>query len=230
MNEKSQSVDNFFDSLTPEYTELIERCYPRYREMLWALLDYLPANRSCQSILELGCGTGNLSVLLSEMFPESTIRLVDIASDSLTVCRERLEESSRFEFEVNDLRNLEYEASSFDLILASISIHHIDASEKQQLFSKIRNWLTPDGVFQFADQFRGATDDLYQRHIANWKALSLNAGSTEDEFEMWMEHQREHDHHDTLWDQIDWLKNSEFPVVDCVWRHLLWGVVQARKN
>jgi hypothetical protein len=38
-------VGQFFDALTGEYTTVIERCFPRYQEMLWALLDYLPEGR-----------------------------------------------------------------------------------------------------------------------------------------------------------------------------------------
>ena len=58
---KDNDVGTFFDTLTDGYTATIERCFPRYREMLWALLNYLPQGRSFESILELGCGTGNLS-------------------------------------------------------------------------------------------------------------------------------------------------------------------------
>jgi len=51
----SQKVAGFFDSLAGEYSELIERCFPRYQEMLWAVLNYLPSGRRFQSLLELGC-------------------------------------------------------------------------------------------------------------------------------------------------------------------------------
>ena len=54
-------VGQFFDALSDDYTRTIERCFPRYREMLWALLDYLPRKPQVASVLELGCGTGNLS-------------------------------------------------------------------------------------------------------------------------------------------------------------------------
>jgi hypothetical protein len=80
-----------------------------------------------------------------------------------------------------------------------------------------------------AHQFRSATDDLYTCHIQNWKAESLAAGSTETEFEMWMAHQREHDYHDPLKEQINWLTEAGFHGVDCSWRYLRWSVVQATK-
>lgn len=224
----SRKIAKFFNGLSGDYTAAIERCFPRYREMLWALLDYLPRDQAFGSILELGAGTGNLSVLLREAFPAARLHLVDISGDSLAVCRDRLAPGD-FNFEEQDFRRLDYPPGSFDLVISSISIHHLDSAEKQSLFRRILGWLTPAGVFAFADQFRGATEDLYARHIANWKAESLKAGSTEEEFAMWMAHQEEHDYHDRLQDQLDWLEGAGFGVVDCPWRYLLWSVIQARK-
>lgn len=225
-----ETVGRFFDSLTSDYTATIERCFPRYREMLWALLDYLPREREYPRVLELGSGTGNLTVLLTESFPESSLICVDLSAESLEVCRERLGTNPKVNIVQGDFRNLPFDGGEFDLIISSISIHHLEPAEKRDLYRNCFHWLRPDGIFTFADQFRGTTDDLYARHIGNWKQLSLSAGGTEEEFEMWMQHQREHDHHDTLADQMYWLTGAGFRDVDCTWRYLLWSVLQARKG
>jgi tRNA (cmo5U34)-methyltransferase len=97
------------------------------------------------------------------------------------------------------------------------------------LFANIHSWLRPAGVLAIADQCAGATEDLQAHHMAIWKQQSLQAESSLDEWNMWMRHQAEHDHHDTLIDQMDWLRTAGFSVVDCPWRYLLWCVIQARK-
>ena len=222
-------VGSFFDSLTDDYTKTIERCFPRYREMLWALLDYLPHGRQFDSILELGCGTGNVSVLLHKAFPQAKLHLVDVSSESLEVCRRRLGADKQNVFNEQNFAEMSYENDSFDLVVSSIAIHHLDSSGKRSLFDRTHSWLTDDGVVCIADQCAGATNDLYQQHIANWRSLSKEAGSSDEEWEMWMQHQEEHDHHDTLMDQMEWLRNSGFSIVDCPWRYLLWSVIQARK-
>ncbi len=228
VSDEDRSVGRFFDSLTDDYTSTIERCFPRYREMLWALLDYLPANMQVESILELGTGTGNLTGLLAERYPDAIITAVDVSADSLDACRSRLGED-RVTYQQQDFRNLDYAADAFDLVASSISVHHLTAEEKQRLFGCIYRWLRPGGVFAYCDQHAGATDDLYQRHIENWNRVSKQAGSTAEEWEMWMQHQRQHDHHDILGDQMRWLSEAGFHVVDCPWRYLLWTVLQARK-
>ena len=226
----SQKVAGFFDSLAGEYSELIERCFPRYQEMLWAVLNYLPSGRRFQSLLELGCGTGNLTVILHNTFPDATLRVVDLSRESLAVCRKRLSDCGQLITDAADFRDLEFPAESFDLVVSNIAIHHLSADRKQVLFQKIHKWLTPDGILCFADQCGAGTGDLYARHIEHWRRLTMDAGSTEAEWDMWMKHQAESDHHDTITDQMQWLRAAGFPIVDCVWRYLLWSVIQAGKT
>lgn len=223
------NVGRFFDSITSDYTATIERCFPRYREMLWALLESMPNGDHIESVLELGCGTGNLSVLLADAFPHAKLHFVDTAGESLDVCRSRLGTDRRLTFDQRDVRELEFADGSFDLITSSIAIHHLVSSEKQTLFRRCQSWLSDGGFLVFSDQCAGATELIYERHIQNWKSLSMRAGSSPEEWEMWMKHQLEHDHHDSVTDHIDWIRSAGFPVIDCPWRYLLWTVVFARK-
>jgi len=227
-DESAGSVREFFDSHSGEYGGLIERCVPRYGEMLWALLDCIP-EAPRRDVLELGCGTGNLSVLLASEFPDAHIRLVDISPEMQKQCRARLGSSDRFDFETADFRELDYPPASFDLVISTIALHHLDSPAKAELFRRIHGWLRDDGVFTYSDQFAGATPDLYEWHMANWKREATSLGATEDEWNAWMRHQDEHDYHDPLLSQVDWLRDAGFVTIDCPWRFLLWTVVQARK-
>ncbi len=226
----TSSVAEFFDEMNQDYTATIERCFPRYREMLCSLVDYLPRDRDFRSILEIGCGTGNLSMLLAQQFPTAELHCLDLSGESLDVCRERFGSNQQIHFQHQDICQADFPGGMFDLVVSSITIHHLRSPEKRELFQRCFQWLTPAGVFAYADQFRGSTPELYARHIDNWKQMSLTAGSTEDEFAMWMEHQREHDHHDTLTDQLEWLTQAGFIAPDCVWRCFLWCAVLAFKG
>jgi len=231
MNQPHQNdVASFFDSISVQYDGMIERCVPRYREMIWALLTYLPKQLEVSRILELGCGTGNLSSVLAQRFPQAEITMVDISSEMLENCRQRLGQDSRFTFRVADLNNLDFDAASFDLVTSSIAIHHINSAAKAALFQRVHSWLREDGVFAYSDQFAGATTELYQTHLEFWRSEALKLGATDDDWNVWMQHQDDADFHDPLIDQIDWLRAAGFQNVDCPWRFLLWTVVLAQKS
>lgn len=221
------TVGGFFDRLSDDYTAAIQRCFPRYSEMLGALLSYVPDTWRPTRVLELGCGTGNLSVMLAESFPQAQFCFVDLSSESLDVLRQRLGASVDYQLNVHDIRHLDFAAGSFDWITSSIAIHHLTSVEKRALFQRAQRWLRPGGIFSFADQFRGATAAVNSQHMAQWQLISKQAGATAEEWIMWMAHQDAHDHHDTLADQMLWLSEAGFRHVDCVWRYLLWTVVRA---
>jgi tRNA (cmo5U34)-methyltransferase len=230
----SSSADelaDFFDSISGEYAEAIQRCVPRYAEMLWAIFEYLPSTSLAPTrVLELGCGTGNLTELIARNFPKSDLTLVDLSDSSLATCRSRLSAETRCNFICRDFRDLDFPAGHFDLILSTISLHHLNSAEKQRLFAACREWLTPGGVLSYSDQFSAVAADVYEKHMRNWRKYTQTAGASEQEWQMWMEHQHKHDFHDTLPDQLAWLRQAGFEHVDCTWRHLLWTVVQARRT
>ena len=227
MNNISQ-VDEFYNSISKSYTESIQRCVPRYREMLESLFAYLKPDFEPKSILELGCGTGNLTHFLTAKYPNAKITAVDISTECINECKIRLPEEN-IEYINSDFRDLELPENSFDLIVSSISIHHIDDSAKGILFRKIYSSQTKNGILSFCDQFRGETEHIYKKHIEFWKMIALEQGSSLDEWNMWMKHQEEHDFHSSLSKHLKWLEEARYKNIDCTRRFLLWTTIYAEK-
>jgi tRNA (cmo5U34)-methyltransferase len=223
------SSRDFFENISADYTAAIDRCVPRSREMRRAILHYLPAEWKPSRILELGCGSGNLSELLCRRFSDASIRLVDFSWQLLEQSRNRLSEFSGIEYQEEDFRNLEFAPGSIDLSVSSISLHYLTHDAKADLFGRMFVWLDNGGALSYSDQFAGVTDDLYARQMADWKERSIQLGASSEEWDAWMEHQEAHDHHATLISQIEWLRKAGFTSIDCTWRYILWTVLQARK-
>ena len=224
------SVEQFYNAVSKDYNKFIHRAVPRYPEMLWAIFQYIPKDLKPKRILELGCGTGNLSELIVKTYPNAEKVLVDISEKVISQCKSRLENNDRIEYCQADINELDFPADSFDLIVSSITIHHLKHHEKELLFRKALNWLTNKGVFTYSDQFAGVTKEIYDNHMNLWHQFVLNSGCNEDEWEMWMKHQDEHDYHATAVAQLSWLKKANFNSVDITWRYLLWTVITARKS
>ncbi len=225
-----EDAREFFDAMGAErYGEAIVRCVPRYREMIAMLLRYVPDDLRPQRILDLGCGSGNLTIELALAYPGAELHGVDLSGELLGECRRRLGDRSNLVFHHEDMTRLDFEPGTFDLVASTIAIHHLVDSDKASLFRKVFEWLRPGGVFTYSDQFAGVSDDVTTKHHNQWHDASRGLGASEAEWDAWKAHEAEADHHAPLPDQMAWLVQAGFTNVDCPWRHLLWTILQGRK-
>lgn len=99
--------------------------------------------------LDLGCGTGTLSMLIARHFQETY--LVDLSPDMLTEAVSKFTEAGlhhkayALSMEEIDFRK------EFDLVTSSIDAlnYLLEEDQVQEVFNKVFDHLTPDGVFIF---------------------------------------------------------------------------------
>jgi ubiquinone/menaquinone biosynthesis C-methylase UbiE len=88
----------------------------------------LPAN-AC--ILDAGCGTGEISSRLAEIFPDSSVVGVDIVDEHLQLARTRYARfSPRLSFEHQDLFDLRLPDDRFDLVVCRHVLHAVPHAER----------------------------------------------------------------------------------------------------
>ena len=223
------SASGYFGSMAESYDSLIHRAVPRYDEMIARLLEYLP--RDSRRVLELGSGTGNLSLRLPEALPRATLTLVDGSEEMIALVRSRFEESSpassaRVECRVARFEELDFPADSFDLVVSSISLHHVE--DKARLYARIRSLMSKRGRFCFADQIRGDPESNHRLNWERWLDFCREPGHcTPEEIDSLLQHAAAHDHYTTLTEHIALLSRAGFTEIDCVWRNWMWGIVTA---
>ncbi|MHC4977032.1 MAG: class I SAM-dependent methyltransferase [Planctomycetota bacterium] len=221
----------YFSSIQNEYDSLIRRAVPCYNEMLDALVTYLPENPT--RILELGSGTGNLSLSLLERFTEATLVGVDVSARMLALTTTRARSrgwGDRWEEREATFEDLVCEEGSFDLIVSSISLHHV--KDKPALFARVRSWLSESGEFWLADQMWTAMDRSASHNWEHWKAYCREPGNcTEEELRGLIEHAEAHDHYEPMMSYLRTLEGAGFDPtsIDCVWRSTMWGIAGARR-
>ena len=209
------------------YDSLIRRSVPRYDEMADRLVDYLP--RDSVRVLELGCGTGNLSLRLAANLPNASFSLVDGSSEMVALTRSRLDQArvpgtARDEFITARFEDLTLPARSFDLVVSSISLHHVE--NKGALYERIHALLRPGGRFCFADQVRGEPESNHQLNWRRWLDFCAEPGHcSPEEIQSLLDHAAAHDHYTTPSDHFALLSRAGFSQIDCVWRNLMWGIV-----
>ena len=79
-------------------------------------------------------------------------------------------------------------------------------------------------------QTRGITEEIYQTHITRWKTEAFKLGSTPENWDMWMQHQADHDHHTPVVWHLEQLKEIGFTNIDVLWKNIMWVIVYAQKK
>ncbi|HEX2052104.1 MAG TPA: malonyl-ACP O-methyltransferase BioC [Actinomycetota bacterium] len=95
------------------------------RRMAQRLAGRLAGRPVPRRILELGCGTGYLTALVAELFPEAQIDAVDFADRMVDVARSRLA-GLKVDLQVADAEVLDFGRDSYDLIVSNAAIQWFD--------------------------------------------------------------------------------------------------------
>lgn len=101
--------------------------------------------------LEIGCGTGNLSIRLKRTHPG--VELVGSDPDPLALARAQRKARglTGIRFERGYAQRLPYPDGSFDRVLSALMLHHLDAGTKAEAASEIARVLRPGGSLHVVD-------------------------------------------------------------------------------
>ena len=106
------------------------------------------------SLLDLGCGAGNFTLrVLNQVSPLDCV-LVDLSRPMLERAEQRVKAANTGKVQIvqSDIRALSLSQESFDVILAAQVFHHLrEDAEWETMFSRLYQWLRPDGSLFVAD-------------------------------------------------------------------------------
>jgi len=99
-----------------------------------------------RSILDIGCGTGTYTKILSEKFPKAQITAVDISKDMLSIARGKLR-GRKVRFITLDGERLRLN-KTFDLITSNACFQWLENLDKT--LQKYRKYLSEKGIITFS--------------------------------------------------------------------------------
>lgn len=170
---------------TADFDSGIRRLLPKYDEMLDVLVGCIASAN--HRILELGCGTGELTLKVLECYPSVEIVAVDYSARMLDFARAKIESAgyaarwTGIELDFGEWANNPNFSGldgQFNAAISSLAIHHLEDEMKLKLFQRIRQSLDAGGCFWNADPLLAESagmKDIYQAAREDW---ALSQGET----------------------------------------------------
>ncbi|MBD2112781.1 MULTISPECIES: class I SAM-dependent methyltransferase [Cyanophyceae] len=166
------------------------------------LLDLVP--KTARRILDLGTGDGRLLRLLKIDRPEANCVALDFSPTMLAAVRDRFGADPNVTIVSHDLSQPLPNLGTFDAVVSSFAIHHLEHPRKAALYAEICQILEPEGCFCNLEHVASPTERLHHQFLAA-------IGYTPDE----------EDPSNQLLDvetQLGWLRQLGLDDVDCHWK------------
>ena len=163
------------DALLPGY-DLLTRLFGfnRVHEKLIAQAELANDHH----VLEIGCGTGNLTIRVKRAYP--LVEVIGSDPDPLALKRAQRKASSLtgIRFERGYAQRLPYADGEFDRVLSSMMLHHLDEDAKTAAAAEIFRVLRPGGRLHVVDMGGNVTahDGLAARLVMRSHHAAGNLG------------------------------------------------------
>ncbi len=110
--------------------------------------DIAPASR----VLDLGSGTGTLTILVKQMHPTADVVGIDGDPNILAISRAKAPQRHvDVRFDEGLASELPYPDASFDRVLSSLVFHHLTTENKERTLREILRVLKPGGALLIVD-------------------------------------------------------------------------------
>jgi len=240
------AADQWEESDSQHFLETNEIFVPGRAEQTSMLLGLIPARKDEEfSLVELAAGGGELAEAILEHFPRCYYLVLDGSTVMLEQLSQRLARFgdrvgvNRFDIAARDWRT--QLPTKLRCVLSSLCVHHLSGEGKQHLFKDMAAVLEPGGALLLADIIEPANQqiaDLFAHQydqIVREQSLAISGDlSGYERFQQlkWNYFLHDYgtsdtiDHPSPISDQLRWLSESGFSLVDCFWMragHAVYG-------
>jgi ubiquinone/menaquinone biosynthesis C-methylase UbiE len=129
------------------------------------------------SVLDVGCGTGEVTLLAKTRAKADKVYGIDPAPEMITVARRKATRKKLdIDFRVGVIESLPFPDSSIDVVTSSLMMHHLPEDLKVRGLAEIYRVLKPGGRLLIADFMRPTGSFLNHIFIAFTRHRGLKSG------------------------------------------------------
>lgn len=237
---KSAWADNTF---AQNYLDKADIYIVERRKMFWyvsSLVSHFCHGKQDIGLLELGCGDGALTEELLKTNTDASATLLDGGEGMLEKARERLKgypNTTFIQATFQDLLGGKTRLETYDFIVSSMAIHHLEMDEKASLFRLMASRLRPGGFFVDVDVVLPPSEELEEWYFAMWKdwlAVMMSRYNIHDELpEDLIRRYKDPssmNKPDALENQLRALELAGFVDVDCYFKNGVFVVFGGKKK
>ena len=139
-----------FDWLTRFYDPIMQwtmREQTFKRQLIWQA-----DIKAGQPVLDLGCGTAALTIMLKGIHPEAEVVGLDGDEKALSIAKRKIAKNGLdIEFKKGLSFDLDFTDQSFDVVVSSLLFHHLNREDKLRTLREVFRILKPTGELHIAD-------------------------------------------------------------------------------
>lgn len=124
-----------------------------------------------EKVLDAGCGTGTLLMALKGRYPTVSAEWLDPDESALDLAKRKSgRKGLDIKLHLGFMEEMPFEEDSFDIVVSTLALHHVNPEKKLQAFMECRRVLRPTGRMMLVDVSPDDTG-LFGRII--YKLLSM---------------------------------------------------------
>jgi tRNA (cmo5U34)-methyltransferase len=190
------------------------------------------------NLLDLGCGDGILAENVHLANPSARITACDASPTMLDQARIRLKHIKDAEFlnySFTEIMENPPFKKSYDFIVSSLAIHHLEIAQKLAFFKMLYGVLAPGGHFLNLDSCITADETLLPWYYRLWREWILEAQAAQKSKEDYSTvpetaPQKPENHYQDLNEQLAWLRQAGFANVDCFYKYGIFCLYGGRRH
>ncbi|MFT4146523.1 MAG: class I SAM-dependent methyltransferase [Mobilitalea sp.] len=213
-----ERMDNFFTKRVTNYDQHMLTNVPGCKEGYIEMAKSIPT--ACKRLLDLGCGTGLELDEILKVLPDIHVTGIDLTQAMLDKLKEKHMDKS-IQLICGNYFDIPFGNENYDCTISFQTLHHFSHDLKINLYKKIHQALTPNGVYIECDYMVEKQEDE-DLHYSENNRIRKELGLLDNEFY----------HYDTpctISNQVSMLKSAGFIDIANVFRVENTTILVARK-